>query len=308
MRYLALLAALIAMPAAAQDAPPAEAVTPAGQEAQPTPPVPAEQAEAAREGRARLTIGAGVAWLPDYEGSDDKRFTPLPAANGTVWGMSFTVLGNRASLDLIPDREGQGWNFQLGPTAVINLNRTNQDAIKDVRVRALGEIDTAVEVGGYVGIGKTGLIHDYDTLSVSMSYRHDVTRIHRSGIFTPSVNYTTPLSTKALIGLFASAEIVQDRYARTYFGVTPAGSLASGIAAGSPAAALPVFTPRGGQKDINFGGLFTYALTGNLTKGLALVTGFNYRKLVGDFADSPLVSIAGSRHNWTVGAGLALTF
>lgn len=296
---LVLAAALAATPVMARDAPPAEAVDPAAARAQsdqaPTP----EQAEAAQEGRARLSIGAGVAWLPDYEGSDDKRFTPLPAANGTVWGMSFTVLGNRASLDLIPDREGQGWNFQLGPVAVLNLNRTNQDAIEDARVRALGEIDTAVEVGGYVGIGKTGLIHDYDTLSVSVSYRHDVTRIHRTGIITPSVNYTTPLSTKALVGVFASAEIVQDRYARTYFGVTPPGSIASG---------LPVFVPEGGQKDISLGGIFTYALTGNLTKGLALVTGFNYRKLVGDFADSPLVGIAGSRHNWTVGAGLALTF
>jgi outer membrane protein len=300
MRHFVLLAALLsAAPAFAQDAPPAEAVDPAGAAPEADAAPPPEQAAAAREGRARLSIGAGVAYIPDYEGSDDHRYTPLPAANGTVWGMSFTVLGNRASLDLIPDPEGAGWNFQLGPTAVINLNRTNRDAIEDPRVRALGEIDTAVEVGGYAGIGKTGLIHDFDTLSVSVSYRHDVTGIHKSGVFTPSVNYTTPLSTKALVGFFASAEIVQDRYARTYFGVTPAGSIASG---------LPVFVPQGGQKDINFGGLFTYALTGNLTKGLALVTGFNYRKLVNDFADSPLVSIAGSRHNWTVGAGLALTF
>lgn len=294
-----LAAAFAATPAFAQDAPPAESVNPSGAEAAPTE-ATTEQTAAAQEGRARLSIGGGIAWIPDYEGSDDSRITPIPAANGTVAGMSFTVLGNRASLDVIPDVAGPGWNFQLGPVAVLNLNRTNRDAIEDPRVRALGEIDTAVEVGGYIGIGKTGLItSDYDTLSVSLSYRHDVTKIHKSGIFTPSINYTTPLSTKALVGFFASAEIVEDRYARTYFGVTPTGSVASG---------LPVFTPKGGQKDINFGGMFTYALTGDLTKGLALVTGFNYRKLVGDFADSPLVSIAGSRHQWTAGAGIALTF
>ncbi|PKP92653.1 MAG: structural protein MipA [Alphaproteobacteria bacterium HGW-Alphaproteobacteria-16] len=256
------------------------------------------RADVASEGEARLSIGLGVAYLPDYEGSNDKRFTPLPAANGTVAGMSFTVLGNRASLDVIPEVAGKDWNFQLGPVAVINLNRTNRDAIHDPRVAALGEIDTAVEVGGYVGIGKTGILHDYDTFSISASYRYDVTKIHKSGIITPSVAYTTPLSTKALVGLFASAEIVEDEYARTYFGVTPTGSIASG---------LPVFTPKGGQKNINLSGMFTYALTGDLTKGVALVTGFNYSKLVGDFADSPIVSIAGSRHNWTIGAGLALT-
>ncbi|HSX56170.1 MAG TPA: MipA/OmpV family protein [Sphingomonas sp.] len=258
------------------------------------------RAEVAQEGAARLTIGAGAAWIPDYEGSDDSRITPIPAANGTIAGMSFMVLGNRASMDVIPNDTGPVWDFQLGPVAVLNLNRTNRDAIEDPRVAALGEIDTAIEVGGYVGIGKTGLItSDYDKLSVTLSYRHDVTKIHKSGIWTPSINYTTPLSTKALVGLFASAEIVEDRYARTYFGVTPAGSVASG---------LPVFTPRGGQKDITFGGVFTYALTGDLTKGMSLVTGATYRKLLGDFADSPLVGIAGSRHQWTGGAGLALTF
>ena len=99
--------------------------------------------------------------------------------------------------------------------------------------------------------------------------------------------------------MFASAEIVEDRYARTYFGVTPAGSVASG---------LPVFRPEGGQKDITVGGFVTHAITGDLTKGLALIVGGTYKKLVGDFADSPLVSIAGSRHQWTGGAGLALTF
>ena len=151
----------------------------------------AEQAAVAEEASARLTVAVGGAWIPDYEGSDDNRWTPIPAANGTVAGMSFTVLGNRASLDVIPEVAGKDWNFQLGPVAVINLNRTNRDAIDDPRVAALGEIDTAVEVGGYIGIAKTGILHDYDTLSASLSYRHDVTKIHKSGIFTPSVNYTT---------------------------------------------------------------------------------------------------------------------
>lgn len=302
MRHVLLapvLAAIAASPAFAQDAPPAEAVNPAGEEATPTQ-ATAEQTAAAQEGAARLTIGVGAAWIPDYEGSNDSRIVPIPVANGTIAGMSFTVLGNRVSMDLIPNGTGPIWDFQIGPVAVLNLNRTNIDWIEDPRVRALGEVDTAIEAGGYVGIGKTGVItSDYDKLSVTLSYRHDVTRVHNSGIWTPSINYTTPLSTKALVGLFASAEIVEDDYARAYYGVTPAGSIASG---------LPAFTPKGGQKDITFGGLFTHSLTGDLTKGLALVAGATYRKLLGDVGDSPLVAIAGSRHQWTVGAGLALTF
>lgn len=263
-------------------------------------PQSAEVAEAASEGAARLTLGVGAAYYPDYEGSSHNRWTPIPVANGTVAGMSFTLVGNRAQLDVIPNETGPGWDIQFGPVAVYNMNRSNRDSIRDPRVRALGEVDSALEVGGYFGIGRTGLItSDFDKLSVTLSYRKDVTKVHKAGIWNPVVTYSTPLSTRAMVSLSASAEIVEDRYARTYFGVTPAQSIASG---------LPIFRPEGGQKDITFGGYFAYALTGNLTKGLSLVAGGTYRKLVNDFADSPLVSIAGDRNQWTGAAGLALTF
>lgn len=261
---------------------------------------PAEQADVASEGDSRLTLGAGMAYYPDYEGSSQNRWSPVPAANGTVAGMSFTVLANRASLDVIPNPSGPGWDFQVGPVAVLNMNRSNADAISDVRVRRLGEIDTSVEVGAYVGIGRTGLItSDYDKLSLTVSYRKGISGDNRSGVWNPTLTYTTPLSTRALVSIYTSAEIAEDRYARLYFGVTPAQSVASG---------LPAFRPQGGQKDITFGGFFTYALSGNLTKGLSLVAGGTYKKLVGDFADSPLVRIAGDRNQWTGAAGLALTF
>ena len=41
---------------------------------------------------------------------------------------------------------------------------------------------------------------------------------------------------------------------------------------------------------------------------MARVVGGTYKKLVGDFADSPIVAIAGDRNQWTGAAGLALTF
>lgn len=283
--------ALAATPAFAQEAP-----SPAG--APDT--MPAGAAAAAEEGKARLSIGAGVAYFPDYEGSNDHTWSPIPAVQGTIGGMSITLLANRVSLDLVPNATGPGWDFQLGPVAVVNLNRVKLSAVEDARVRALGKIDTALELGGYIGIGRTGVItSDFDKLSVTLSYRHDVTGVHKGGVWTPTINYMTPLSTKTLVGLFATSEFADDDYARTYFGVTPAGRAASG---------LPVFTPKGGQKNIAMGGMFTVALTGDLTKGLALVTGFSYSRILGDFADSPLVSIAGSRNQWTGGAGLALTF
>ncbi|WP_447410676.1 MipA/OmpV family protein, partial [Clostridium perfringens] len=85
--------------------------------------------------------------------------------------------------------------------------------------------------------------------------RHDVAGASDGGIWQPSINYFTPLSLKAAVGLFATAEHADGNYARSYFGITPAQSVASGLAA---------YNPRGGWKDWNVGALGTYALTGNL--------------------------------------------
>ena len=250
--------------------------------------------------RDSITIGVAGAYVPDYEGSDDYRFAPAPAAIGSVSGFNFSVLGNRASVDLIRDKPGPGLDFQFGPIAVINLNRTDHKSIDDARVAALPERDTAIELGGYVGIGKTGVItSDYDKLSLSLSYRHDVSGVHDSGIWQPSISYLTPLSTKAAVALFGSMQHVSRGYNQTYFGITPDDAIASG---------LPVYSAHGGWKNYSLGGAVVYSLTGNLLHGVKLIGGVNYTRLLGSAADSPIVHTAGSRSQWLGAVGLAYTF
>jgi len=285
-RTLPLLAASLfvfaAPPAWAQDA---------------SPPPGISAADLARD---TVTVGVAGAYIPDYEGSDDYRFVPGPAAIGSVDGFNFSVLGNRASVDLIRDKPGPGIDLQFGPVAVVNLNRTNHKSIDDPRVAALPERDTAIELGGYVGIGKTGVITSpYDKLSVSVSYRRDVSGDHHSGIWQPSVSYLTPLSTKAAVALFGSMQHVERGYNQTYFGITPDDAIASG---------LPAYSAHGGWKNWSLGGAFTYSLTGNLLHGVKLVAGANYTRLLGSAADSPIVRIAGSRSQWLGAVGLAYTF
>lgn len=256
-------------------------------------------AGSAREGDFAM-VGVAIATLPDYEGSDDYAWAPAPGATGRVSGFGFELVGTQLSVDLIPDRGSDGLDFQAGPTVNVNLNRSSTKGIDDPRIKALGKIDTAVEVGGYFGLAKSGVItSDYDRLAVRVSYRHDVTGTSDAGVFVPSVTYVTPLSRKAMVGTFLSASRVEKGYARTYFGVTPAGAAASG---------LPVYNAQGGWKDwtVGLGGMVS--LTGDLTHGLQLVGGATYRKLLGDFADTPIVSVAGSRNQWLGTLGLAYSF
>jgi len=264
-----------------------------------TPPPPKDDT-AIDTGKDHVTIGVGAGYMPDYEGADHYGISAVPVAIGSVSGFNFQLIGNRASVDLIPNKPGPTWDLQLGPVAVLDLNRSVLSYIDDPRVRALGSVSRSLEVGGYAGIGKTGVItSDYDQLAVSVSYRKGVIGDQRGAIWSPTISYLTPLSRKAAVGLFGSAEHADRRYGQAYFDVSAAGSLASG---------LPQFATRGGWKSWTAGGFVTVALTGNLLHGFKLVAGGSYKRMLNDFADSPIVSIAGDRNQWLGGAGIAYTF
>lgn len=248
----------------------------------------------------RLIAGLGVSTVPDYEGSDERRLAPVPVLAGQQGGYAFTVIGNRASIDLIRNEPGPVWDIQAGPAATLNLNRSSSSSISDARVRALGSISPALEIGGFVGVAKTGVLTSaYDNLSLRIAYRRDVTGISRSSVLTPTISYLTPLSPRSLVSVFVSADRVGDGYAETYFSVSAAGAAASG---------LPVFTAHRGWKNVTAGGFATRSLTGDLRGGISVVGGVVYRRLAGDFAASPITAIAGSRHQWTGELGLAFTF
>lgn len=248
--------------------------------------------------RDTVMVGVGAAVVPSYDGSDKSVITAAPAIRGRVSGINFSLLGSRAWADIIADDNGPGWDFQAGPVVNVNLNRTSR--IEDRQVAALGKVGTAIEAGGFVGVGKQGLItSDYDKLTVGVSYIHDVGTVHKSYLVSPSINYGTPLSRKAFVLLNLSANYMGNGYAQTYFGVTPGGSVRSG---------LPVYNARKGWKDWTLGAMGNVSLTGDLTHGLSAVGGVAYRRMLDDAAESPVVRIAGSRNQWYGAVGLAYTF
>jgi outer membrane scaffolding protein for murein synthesis (MipA/OmpV family) len=281
-------ALLFAAPALAQAAPDAG-------------PQPASNDLAASLGKDSITIGAAAAYVPDYDGSNDYRVVPAPAIVGSYKGINFQVLGNRASINLVQQKPGPSVNFEFGPIGVVNFNRTSINNIDDVRVRRLGELKTGIELGAYAGISKTGVVTSpYDKLTLSISYRHDVNNASGSYVWTPSINYLTPLSTKAAVGLLASGSYVGDKYANYYYTVTPAQSAVTG---------LPAYSARGNRwNSYTLGGFATYSITGNLLHGFKVVAGGTYSRNLGASGDTPITRIAGSRNQFIGAAGLAYTF
>lgn len=249
-----------------------------------------------------LTVGVGAAVIPSYEGSDDYRVIPVPQLRGKVSDFAFWTRGPSLYIDAIPNR-GEGVDFQLGPVAGVRFDRSSRKSIKDAAVRALGERDVAVEVGGFVGIGKTGVLtSDYDNLSARVAITKDVAGAHDSYVITPAIEYFAPLSTRSFVGLGVSADYVGKKYGRYYYDVDAAGALASGLPAYSAAGDSSGFKKVG----VNLtGGL---SLSGDLRKGWALFALGGYSRMLGDYADSPVVSIAGSKNQWVGAVGVGYTF
>lgn len=250
-----------------------------------------------------LTIGVGGAYVPSYEGSDDYRAIPIAQARGKVHDFAFWTRGTSLYVDAIPNTDDNGVDFELGPVVNVRLDRTSRKSIKDNAVRALGKLDTGIEVGGFVGIGKTGVFTSaYDNLSARVAVTKDVGGAHKSYVVTPAIEYVTPLSMTTFVGIGVSAEYVGKKFGGYYYDVTPAGSLASGLPAYSRAG------DKSGFKKVSANLTAGKSLSGDLRHGWAIFALGGYSRVLGRYADSPIVDIAGSRNQWVGAIGVGYTF
>jgi outer membrane scaffolding protein for murein synthesis (MipA/OmpV family) len=263
----------------------------------------APSAFAQEENHSTLTIGVGGAYIPSYEGSDDYRVMPIAQARGKVHDFAFWTRGPALYVDAIPNRDSDGVDFELGPMVNVRLDRTSRKGMKDDAVRALGKRDVAVEAGGFVGIGKTGIFTSaYDNLSARVAVAKDVAGAHKGYVITPAVEYVTPLSMTTFVGLGVSAEYVSKRYGRYYYDVDGADALASGLPIDGRAG------DKAGFKKIGVNLSAGKSLSGDIRKGWAIFAAGGYSRMLGRYADSPVVSVAGSKNQWIGALGVGYTF
>ena len=243
-----------------------------------------------------LTIAAGAAYIPDYEGSNDYKIIPAAAIRGRVSGISFFTRATYLYVDFVPRGSGK-LEYDVGPIVGVRLNRTGK--VKDDFVDRLPERDTAIEVGGFAGVTYHGLTNPYDALSVRLDVVKDVGGAHQSTVFTPTIDFGTPLSRNLYVGATLSADWVGGGYADYYYSISPADALASGLAP---------YNADGGFKNWRIGLIANQSITGDLTHGLSLFGTASYARLSGDFKRSPIVSDRGSATQWLAALGLAYTF
>lgn len=245
-----------------------------------------------------VTLGAGLAIGPSYDGSDNYDISPLPVILGSVAGIDFEPRGPGLALDVIPDKNGAKVDFILGPVGRARFDRNS--GIRDDVVRDLGELDVAVELGAVGGAKVNRVFTAFDSLTAEVDLRWDVAGAHRGRVISPSLTYFRPINRGMAASLTISADHVDDDYADYYFSISPAGSAASG---------LPGFNATGGWKNFGIAAFGAIDLDGNaMNGGFSVILIGSYSRLLGDPKRSPVTSIRGDADQFFGVVGIGYTF
>lgn len=247
-----------------------------------------------------LIVGIGGAVMPSYEGSNNYIVTGAPVVRGSYHGFDFESRGTALAVDILPNPNKSSINLLLGPELRLNLDRSSR--INDAAVAALNNRNVAIEGGGFIGVGVSGVLNPYDTVTARVDAVADLGNVHDGYLITPSIGYSTPFSKAVFAFLTVEGTWASDNYNDTYFSFTP--TAASGGLAGPRA-----FAANGGWKDVKVTIGATYDLSGDLTDGgFGIFAGGSYERLLGDAAASPIVSVFGSPNQWLGAIGITYGF
>ncbi len=245
-----------------------------------------------------LIVGLGAVSMPSYEGSNNRSITPAGGVFGRIAGVDINPRAGGLALDFIPEQKGQRLGFNLGPVARYRPNR--RGGVKDPVVEQLGKLDAVIEGGVALGASFKGVLSSFDRVSVGADVRWDISGKGAGRVIAPGVTYFTPVSKGQVVGARVGAEFVDAKYANYNYGISAAGSNASGLAP---------YVARGGFKEWNVGAFTAVDLSGNfLDGGFAIGAGAQYSRLQGSAAESPIVSVRGKRGQFFFGGGVAYTF
>jgi outer membrane protein len=228
--------------------------------------------------------GLGVGAYPDYFGSSDERLGAGPLGRLSLGGSRFVRLTvTEVRVNLLDDP-----NWQFGPVGLWRLGRSD---VKNSVVDKVHEIDGSVSLGLFGGYLWRDPQEFRRMAGASAWALGDVSNVYNGWTGGLNAYATQPVAKMVTLAGGAAFTYASSNYMDEYFGVTPADSLASG---------LPVYEAGSGARDARG---WAVAML-HLSKQWHLGVGAMYARLMGDAADSPIVSREGSKDQWVYGAGV----
>lgn len=231
------------------------------------------QAEESSRDGLHLSLGAAAIYRPEFKGSKDYEAAPLPFVGLRYGRGDFYVALEGGALrgNVLPG----GW-LEAGP--VLSFDRGRDDDIKNLTVRRLGEIDDAVNAGVFA---RKSFDLAGGELTIGAEALTDTGKVHEGMLANVGLDYERAITDRWSAGASLSTTWGDRKYMQTYYGVSRAGALASGL---SP------YTADKGLENVEFGATLRYRINDRWS---ALAHG-GYSRLVDSAADSPIVAREGS--------------
>lgn len=234
-------------------------------------------------------VGGVVAYAPDYEGSDDYEAVVGPLLSVKFWGERyFQVIGNQAFLNVLNSK-----TWEAGVKGVFRAGR--DDDVEDSAVKLLDEVDDSMELGAFVGYRIRFDNDPRHRFNIHLDVTQDVSDGHDGFVVNLAGTYWKPLSKAFDIGLNAGMAYGSDDYMSSFFDINAAESGRSG---------LTQFDADSGVKDARIGvmGMF------HLSEKWHIGGGLQYKRMLGDAADSPVVDDRGDANQFLFGLAAMYTW
>lgn len=242
-----------------------------------------------------VKLGLGAITLPDFEGAKNYGVYPVPLFEVQNWhrfnlsirGLSYRLYRYENSAE----SEFKKVEFQVEPVLGVSASREEDNDFlffsrgTDRYLRGLGDIDTGLDVGADLLL-RTG------PMRTRLSLRQEVAGGH--GGFTAQLGLGTrvPLSGTTWLGIEAATTWADDNYMDAFFSIDRNQAFRS---------VYQRYDAHAGIKDASV----AMRLDHDFTDSVSLVAIARYTRLLGDAADSPIVTgRGGSEDQFTALLGL----
>lgn len=232
-----------------------------------------------------ITIGAGVLAEPSYEGGGDLIVEPLPYLDATWYDINgfermFVSTEDGVGVDVLSTK-----HWTAGPLLFWRPGRGVSDSND---LRGLDHVENSFQAGAFLEYDP------HECCDLFLRARRDVMSDSNGTFIDVGGEIDAPIAPSHwFAGLKIVSTWANNPGLQPMFGITPAQSTASGLAA---------YTPKSGFKDIELQPSLTYQFNDHWATQLFM----NYERLLGPAADSPLIRSRGTPDQFS--GGLLLIF
>ncbi|MEM8709671.1 MAG: MipA/OmpV family protein, partial [Planctomycetota bacterium] len=235
-----------------------------------------------------IIIGPGA--VPEFEGADDLQAIPFTVFSLRDGGRSVELEGPGGRIDVID--QGGVLGFDAGPAFNVRFPRED---VGNAAIDSLEEVDFAFELGAFARYVASPGWATNDSLSTRLTVTSDVSGTHDGTVAALESEYSWFPRRNIRLSVGPRVTWASDGFTQAYFGVTPSGAAASGLAAYDPGSGLRSL---GAQATASF----------YFSPAHGVFALMRYDRLSSDLADSPIVEEIGSADQMLVGIGYTYRF